>query len=422
MLAWEPGVGKTYPLLAAASKGKGKTLYLGPPAIRTQVAREAVAYGFFTQDEIQVIGSGRDKLWPDARLIISSYEHAVNPSIWKQLFKEEWDALVLDEAHMLKNQTAKRTKAVYGARSNSAGALYKQAKRIWLATGTPLVNDPSDLWTHVSRCFPEIAESLNISNKYDWMDKFCFTVDTPYGPKVLGGRNLELLKVALKNKVSRIKKTEALDLPPLNITQQWVPPTKIDMSNIPLEALDELMVLLNSTDEEDFDRLATPLATLRRKIGLAKAAHVAEIARTEFYGSESKIIIFYQHTGVMEEIKASLEQSVGMANTVLTYSGGLSTAKRDAIVKSFNEDPKCRILLAQIQAAGTGLNLQCANRVLLAEPAWTPALNDQAISRAYRGGQTQKVWASYICLEKSVDEAVTKALIRKSKIIEGAIG
>ena len=56
------------------------------------------------------------------------------------------------------------------------------------------------------------------------------------------------------------------------------------------------------------------------------------------------------------------------------------------------------------------------------EPAWTPALNEQAIARAYRAGQSKKVWASYVCLTDSIDEKITYTLLRKQRIIEGALG
>jgi SWI/SNF-related matrix-associated actin-dependent regulator of chromatin subfamily A-like protein 1 len=419
MLAWEPGVGKTLPLLQAASERGGRTLYLGPPAIRTQVAREAVVYGLFDPKKIQVIQSGKDKVAPQADLVVCSYEHSVNPAIWKQLFGLSWRQMVFDEAHMLKNPTAKRTRAVYGVRINSPGALFKRAERVWLATGTPLVNDPMDLWMHMSRLFPEVLEELQISSKNTWMERFCHVRQTPYGPQVLGGKNLDQLKECLAPHVSRIKKANVLDLPPLHVTQQWVPATDIDLDGVPEEALEELTALLKK-GVENFEKLSTPLATLRRRIGLAKAAHCADIIINEYYGSQSKFLVFYQHTEVMQILAECLETQLKQKPVV--YSGGLSTGKRDAVVKSFNTDPKCRIMLAQIQAAGTGLNLQSADRVLLVEPAWTPALNEQAISRAYRAGQKKKVWASMICLENSLDESITSALLRKTRIIEGAIG
>lgn len=421
ILAWEPGVGKTLPLLTAAKALGGRTLYLGPPAIRTQVANEAVEFGLFSRKQIQVVLTGKDKIAPQAQLVVCGYEHAMSEKIWKQLFGLEWDAMVLDEAHMLKNTAAKRTRAVYGARVDSKGALCRRAARVWLATGTPLINDPTDLWSHVSRLFPEVLHETDITTKTQWMEKFCHYRDTPYGPKVLGGRNLDLLRKVMQSHWSVVRKSDVHDLPPMQLTKLWVPPEDIDLDGVPEEAYQELLHLLNTNKDSEIDRLAAPLATLRRRFGLAKAPHIAEILYTDgFSGSEGKTIVFYHHKDVAQQLLVELGKK-GMSASVAHYPGGLSTAKRDAVVKSFTKDANVKILLAQMQASGTGLNLQVADRILIAEPAWTPAANEQAISRAYRAGQKRKVWVSYICLENSVDELITSALMRKTRIISKVI-
>jgi len=421
ILIWEPGTGKTLPLLRAAQLRGGRTLYLCPAALRSQVAREAQLFGCFEKHTIQVIQFGKDIVAAKAKLVVCSYDHAVAEKIWKQLFKFEWDSLILDEAHFLKNTASKRSRAVYGAKINSPGALFRRAGRVWCATGTPIVNNPADLWPHISRLFPEILVELDLKRKEQFIEKFCHVKQTPYGLQILGGRNLPLLKTAIKDIVSRVRKSDVLDMPPLLVTQLWVPPRDLDLSDIPEEALQEVMDLLRNDEVDKLERMAPALATLRRRIGLAKAGHIAEIVSEELRQTTGKILIFYQHTDVAKEMQESLAAKNKDVQSVI-YSGGLSTTKRDAIIKQFITDPKTRVMIAQIQAAGVGLNLQCADRVILAEPAWTPAANEQAIARAYRGGQTKKVWASYVLLESSIDESVTSAVIRKSRIIEGAIG
>lgn len=422
MLIWDPGTGKTYPMLRAAKERGGRALFLGPPAIRTQVAREAVEYELYDRKDIFVVQSGKDKIPPQAKLVICSYDHLIDQKLWKQMFKLDWRTLCLDEAHALKNTAAKRTRATYGARLNSPGALYKRADRVILSTGTPLLNNPSDFWTHVSRVFPQVLVDLNINRKDEWIDRFCHTKDTPYGVQILGGKNLPELKRALSPYVSRIKKESVIDIPPLNVTKIWVPATEIDMTDLPQEAVDELMRLLADKNKDNFEQLATPLSSLRRRIGLAKAGHVSEIVATELDGGIEKAIVFYHHKDVGAEIVSNFSARKSLKDQVVQYSGGLTQSKRDEIVARFTKDKSCRVMVAQIQAAGTGLNLQAAERVIIAEPAWTPALNEQAIARAYRAGQKKRVWASYVCLADSIDESITTVLMRKQRIIEGAIG
>jgi SNF2 family DNA or RNA helicase len=422
LLIWDAGSGKTLPLLQAASQRGGRTLYLGPPAIRTQVSKEAQVFDCYDCKDIQVVQYGKDKVAPQAKLVICSYDHLIDPKLWKQLFKMEWDTLILDEGHLLKNTAAKRTRAVYGSRRDSPGALIRRAKRVWVATGTPIVNDPSDFWPHVSRLMPKLLKLLEIEKKSQWIDMFCHTRQTPYGPVVTGGKNLEILRGALGPYTSRAKKENILDLPPLLITQLWVPARDIDLDGVPTEALQELERLLEHGTVERLGELMAPLATLRRRIGMLKAAHCADIVKAEAESGGGKTILFYHHKDVGEALVEQLRPLSIFKGGVAHYTGGMAQAKRDAVVKQFTGDKNCRVLVAQIMAAGTGLNLQAAERIIIVEPAWTPASNEQAIARAYRAGQKKKVWASFVCLENSIDERITSALVRKQRIIDGAVG
>ena len=412
-LWWDAGSGKTLPMLYAGASLGGRVLYLCPPVVRLQIAREAEIFRCFARSDIQVILTSKDKVAPQAKLVVCSYEMASTDAIWKQLFKLEWEALALDEAHLLKNTQAKRTRAVYGARTNSAGALYRAAKRIWCATGTPLLADPSDLWTHVSRLYPQVLSDMEIRSRDEWIDRFCYTQQTPYGPKILGGRRLDELKAALKPIVSRVKKT---GLPPLTQTDIWVPPAALDLSGVPEEALEELRKLLVKGAVDDLEALAVPLATLRKRIGLAKAAHCVELVLQEAQGGVGKTVVFYQHKQVVAEMIALLEKS-RLQGAWAHYAGGMSPQRREAVVKEFFGADK-HLLLAQLQASGVGLNLQAAERVIILEPSWTPAINEQAIARAWRKGQNKNVWASCVILEGSVDEAVLTCVQRKSAIID----
>lgn len=422
LLIWDAGAGKTLPLLQAASHRGGRALYLGPPAIRTQVSKEAQIFGCYDVKDIQVIQYGKDKVAPQSKLVICSYDHLIDPKLWKQLFQLEWDTLILDEGHLLKNTAAKRTRAVYGSRRDSPGALIRRTKRVWVATGTPIVNDPSDFWPHVSRLLPRVLEDAQIETKNQWIEKFCHTRQTPYGPVVTGGKNLDELKRILTPYVSRIKKENILDIPPLHLTEMWVPAKEIEFDGVPEEALIELEALLRKGDVDRLGELMAPLATLRRRIGLLKAAHCADIVEGEARSGGGKTILFYHHKDVGEALVTQLSAQTIFKGGVAHYTGGMAQAKRDAVVKQFTGDKNCRVLVAQIMAAGTGLNLQAAERIIIVEPAWTPASNEQAIARAYRAGQKKKVWASFVCLENTIDERITSALIRKQRIIDGAVG
>lgn len=415
MLAWEPGVGKTRPALVAASHYKKPSLYLCPAPLRNQIGQ--VASTTHGHGNVQVIQSGRDALDPDAHLVVCSYEQASDVQRWKEFMSREWAALILDEAHYVKNTQAKRTKAVYGARIASPGALWRAAERVWPLTGTPILNDPTELWPHVSRLWPEVLLELEITTADQWMREFCVVRDTPYGPKIVGGRNLSRLNQILKPRMSRLTLAETQpDMPPVLIDRINLPPEQIDTSGLDPEALALLQTLLNVADEDeepDFGALELHLATLRRQWGMAKVPGIVDLVKTELHGGQEKLVVFFQHTAVGCNLAHDLK-----AFDPVMIDG--HTPDKTKIIGKFKTDPKCRVLLAQIVAGGTGLDgmQHATNRVLLAEYAWTPAVNQQAIARVARAGQLLPVRASYIALSGSMDDDIARALVRKQKIVK----
>ena len=123
--------------------------------------------------------------------------------------------------------------------------------------------------------------------------------------------------------------------------------------------------------------------------------------------------MFFQHTDVGRQIAGELEQF-----RPLIIDGG--TKDKSVVVSRFKNTAEHRVLLAQIVAGGTGLDgmQHATNRVLLAEYAWTPAVNQQAIARVARAGQRLPVRASYIALSGSMDDDIARALVRKQKIVK----
>jgi SNF2 family DNA or RNA helicase len=94
-------------------------------------------------------------------------------------------------------------------------------------------------------------------------------------------------------------------------------------------------------------------------------------------------------------------------------TGSVSSSQRQTIVDQFQESPTPLALVGQIQAAGTGLNIQAASVVILCEPQIKPSLEVQAIARAHRMGQVRKVQVHRLILPESVDEQMLAMLARK---------
>ena len=88
------------------------------------------------------------------------------------------------------------------------------------------------------------------------------------------------------------------------------------------------------------------------------------------------------------------------------------------IIDTFDKAPAGSVLAAQIQAGGTGLNIQSASVVILCEPQFKPSLENQAISRAYRMGQTRNVLVYRLLADDTVDEKITQLLETKQEIFD----
>ncbi len=99
-------------------------------------------------------------------------------------------------------------------------------------------------------------------------------------------------------------------------------------------------------------------------------------------------------------------------------NGSVPPSKRQAIIDDFEKSKSKTVLLAQIQSGGTGLNIQAASVVIICEPQFKPSIENQAISRAYRMGQTRNVLVYRLLCENSVDEKITVMLEEKQQVFD----
>ncbi|HLU86397.1 MAG TPA: C-terminal helicase domain-containing protein, partial [Taishania sp.] len=92
------------------------------------------------------------------------------------------------------------------------------------------------------------------------------------------------------------------------------------------------------------------------------------------------------------------------------------TKDREAQVKQFQEDDETRVFLVSLKAGGTGLNLTEASYVVLVDPWWNPAVENQAIDRAHRIGQTNKVVAIRLITPNTIEEKIMELQQRKREL------
>ncbi|MGI6014083.1 MAG: helicase-related protein [Oscillospiraceae bacterium] len=99
-------------------------------------------------------------------------------------------------------------------------------------------------------------------------------------------------------------------------------------------------------------------------------------------------------------------------------NGSVTPQRRQEVIDEFDKAPAETVLVVQIQSGGTGLNIQSASVVILCEPQFKPSIENQAISRAYRMGQTRNVLVYRLLCEGTVDEKIVSTLESKQAIFD----
>lgn len=142
----------------------------------------------------------------------------------------------------------------------------------------------------------------------------------------------------------------------------------------------------------------------------SKACRMLEIIE-EAKEEGRKVIVFSFYLDTIRKISKLLgNQCTEIIN------GSVSPKHRQEIIDEFESAPAGSVLLSQIMAGGTGLNIQSASVVIICEPQIKPSIESQAISRAYRMGQSRNVLVYRLLCNDTIDERITDILTRKTNV------
>ena len=129
------------------------------------------------------------------------------------------------------------------------------------------------------------------------------------------------------------------------------------------------------------------------------------------------VIIFSQFTSMLGIIADALKES----NIPFFYlAGATKPVDRKRYVRDFNSG-EVKVFLISLKAGGTGLNLTGADTVIHFDPWWNPAVEDQATDRAYRIGQTKKVFVYRLITKNTVEEKIQKLKTIKRNLVDSVI-
>lgn len=410
MLADEMGTGKTCQLIRAADLVGARRIFTNCPAIgRVNWRREFDKWGLVCPE-----------------FMVESYDRiAVNEKARRAVREFRPDVAILDEAHYLKSREAKRTRALYGQHCHGNGLL-RDVPFVWLATGTPFLNDVTELWTHLRAHWPDlITVNGEVLGLMQFMDRYTNFALTDYGDFKVFANKPEMvpeLRAILRKIMLRRKAADVLpEMPPIFWHDYPIEADRVEAELVALEGhpeMDALRRVVEAAMDDEAPWLAldeeqVALATWRRLTGVTKARPVAALIADELAsGQYDKIVLFAWHKEVIDILGAELAPFAPVC-----IRGGQTDRARQEQIDAFQQQAKNRVALVQIAAGYHTITLHAAAQVGFVEKAWTPDINVQAAKRAHRYGQSRPVRVRSFGLVNSMDDGLNKVLVRKARAI-----
>ena len=417
VLADDMGLGKTVQAIACVlhlketkSLKKG-ALICAPATLITNWERELEKFAPSLSVSIYYGAGRRSKM---ADILLTSYETFLRD---QEKFKDkEWDIAILDEAHLIKNPEAKRSKAVKEIMASNRLAL----------SGTPVENHLGELWSIFDFAIPGYLHTLehfrSTYRKPIEVDKSIETAE-------------RLRRITSPFLLRRLKTDRSIiaDLPDKIVANEYATLT------------DEQAALYESVVRDCMEKISKSEGIARRGLILALITGLKQICNhPRNYDKDSapaaersgktrlllsllesiaeageKVLIFSQYVEMLNILRDIIIQDLGVEPFML--HGKMTRTKRDAAIERFRGAAGPAILLISLKAGGLGLNLTEATRVIHFDLWFNPAVENQATDRAFRIGQRKNVFVHRLITKDSFEEKIDAILNAKRNLAEMAV-
>lgn len=408
-----------------------------------------------SETKIQIIEHGKQRVNIKARFVITSYD--ICKAVSGELREKDFQVIVVDEAHGLKN--------IESARSKLIVPLAKKAKRLVLLTGTPILAKPYEAFPILNMLRPDIFGDFT-----SYSERYC-VIEMPHdkGFKKYNGCtfNRELHFIFQRMMIRRLKADILNQLPPKIRTK-----VEINVDEKSAQEIVQQLYLSGGITDEDLDKIdiAESIASDQedeksgdeggdgnkkskkgnktKKVGLknlwkdqkskmegkpdkkgvagslyletgkAKLPGIKDYLMNLFQ-KETKFIVFGYHHCVLDAIKQWCEDE---DINYIFIDGSVKTELRHERVQEFQTNANTKVAILSIAAAATGITLTEASLVVFAELYWTPAIMIQAEDRAHRIGQTaESVNIIYLYGRRTLDDKIFTQLERKLNIVTSTL-
>ncbi|PWK72952.1 helicase-like protein [Mucilaginibacter oryzae] len=420
-LADDMGLGKTVQTLSLIQKHKEDTENNGGKATSLVIMPTSLIYNWLNEarkfaPQLRLMvhtGTMRYRsaeVFANYDVVITTYGISrIDIEIFKDFF---FDYVILDESQNIKNPSSKSYQAV------------KQLKSRFklILSGTPVENSVNDLWTQMSFINPGLLGSQQF-----FQNEFV----TPIEKKKDEDKARKLQALIKPFVLRRTKEQVATELPPKTENLFYCQMTEEQSSVYEQVKSDYRNELLKSLEDGTFAQ--TQIQVLQGLIKLRQIANHPVMIDDDYEGDSGKfedvvhtlgnvldgghkVLIFSQFVKQLTIYREHFDRT----GIPYVYLDG-ATQNRGDVVKQFQEDKKTRVFLISIKAGGVGLNLTEADYVFILDPWWNPAVEQQAIDRTHRIGQTKNVFIYKFITKDSVEEKILALQQRKLSLSRALI-
>lgn len=334
------------------------------------------------------------------------YDYPITDALVKSIEHGEISMIAFDEAHKCKN-----------SESDQGSQLLRLEAECKIAmTGTPLMNNPLDLYT--------IFNWLGYENHslYSFKKHYC-NFGGYGGYEVIGYKNMDEIREKLDSIMLRRKKEEVLDLPEKTYIDEYV-----EMTPKQKQVYDEVTadIIMNIDQIKMVSNPLTELIRMRQATGYtgilsSKIQESAKLDRMEELVEEAvsngkKVVIFSNWTQITNVIEVRLSKYFPAVIT-----GETSDNVRQKYVEAFQNNPNCQVIIGTTSAMGTGLTLTAGTVEIFMDEPWNMALKEQCVDRCHRIGQKDNLTIYTLMCEGTIDEKVHDLVQSKGAMADAIV-
>ena len=419
ILADDMGLGKTVQTLSflqhlKEKNGKLLALVVCPTTLLYNWQNELKKFTPSLTFQIHHGGTrSKSQLFKDPMEVIITTYGTLRSDI-KMFAEVKFDYVILDESQAIKNPSSKVTKA----------ACLLQATNKLCLSGTPLQNNTFDIYAQMNFLNPGMLGTVEY-----FKHNFSMPIDK-FDEKE---QKEHLRKFVFPFILRRTKEQVAKDLPE---KQEMV--LYCEMGNAQRKIYEAYRndyrdKLIGMVEEKGIQK--SQLSILQGLMKLRQICDSPAIIKDEAYPNESvkltelireitenigdhKALVFSQFLGMLALIK---EQLTKLGIDYEYFDGGSTIQEREKAIERFQNDANCRVFLISLKAGGVGLNLTAADYVYIVDPWWNPAVEQQAIDRTHRIGQTKNIFAYRMICTDTVEDKILKLQDRKRSLAKELI-